>query len=195
MLVSPPLPVTTNSPLDWRDSFQTYWDNIVAGSTYLGEGRKRFAITVISSILSQSTVVSSTLSMKLRVCVYHVVWLPNTEQTLPKLQYHRPKIVKYRNIVRHPPPSLAGDCWCWFQIKSNHLGEMLDIWHNYRIAWWSRNLVSSIFIGKFLLYLNIMTFIFTANCLLLLGQTWAISHRLQRKCKIYLFVDRHNILT
>ena len=194
MLVSPPLPVTTNRPPDWRDSFQTYWDNIVERSTYFGgEGRTRFAITVISSILSQSTVVSSTLSMKLRVCVYHVVWLPNTEQTLPKLQYHRPKIVKYRNIVCHPP--LAGDCWCWFQIKSNHLGEMLDIWHNYRIAWWSRNLVSSIFIGKFLLYLNIMTFIFTANCLLLLGQTWAISHRRQRECKIHLFVDRHNILT
>ena len=38
MLVSPPLPVTTNRPPDWRDSFQTYWDNIVAGGTYLGGG-------------------------------------------------------------------------------------------------------------------------------------------------------------
>ena len=64
MLVSPPLSITTNRPLDLSvttnrplDFFQTYWDNNVAGSAYLGEGRTWFAIIVISLILSQNTVV------------------------------------------------------------------------------------------------------------------------------------------
>ena len=53
---------------------------------YMGGGSIRLAITVMPSMIFT----------KLRIFISEKYKMPNTEQKLPQLPYHRPEIVKYQ---------------------------------------------------------------------------------------------------
>ena len=120
--------------------------------------RRRFEMTVISSILSQNTAVPSSCFMKLRIFV-SVTWLNYRIPTKIYLNYHFPaqKIVKYRILwYRTPTPykPCSQDCLRYMGThddRSIHFIEMKEACkHKHETFKWQS------FIQKYLIFCYVL---------------------------------------